>query len=118
MEKYNEYLNKMLNENKYGEDNIEEFKGFKVGDRVGVKHPEQSYDGLGEIDREDVGTIKSFAPKVRIGKMSVIHDKLPYFAFVIFDREVTDPHPPKGATARKYHLKGGIDIINLKKVKG
>jgi hypothetical protein len=82
------------------------FHGFKVGDRVKIKTADEAYDG-GYIFETDVGTIKSFAPKVRIMKFPPIRDGLSYFAYCEFDRIVDKKH--------NNHLRGGVDICNLKK---
>ena len=85
------------------------YKGFEVGDRVQVKATDEAYDNCGAIEVTDVGTIKSFAPKVRIIKRPPLFDGLPYFAYVEFDRVVDVVHGNK--------LRGGVDICNLKKVR-
>lgn len=85
------------------------YKGFKVGQRVSVKVPENGYDTGEEITTDDVGTIKAFAPKVRIIKRPPLYDGLSYFAYVEFDRIVDKIH--------NNMLRGGIDICNLKHVK-
>lgn len=85
------------------------YKGFKVGQRVTVKKPDEAYDKLGTIEPGEPGTIKAFPPKVRIVKGEVF-DGLPYFAYVEFDR-VDETHPP-----HRNCIRGGIDICNLMKV--
>jgi hypothetical protein len=85
------------------------YKGFKVGDRVKVKLPDEGYDLGKEILQSDIGTIKSFPPKVRIVKRPPLFDSLSYFAYVEFDRIVDKVHNNK--------LRGGIDICNLKHAK-
>lgn len=84
------------------------FKGFKIGDRITVKNPDISYDNNGMITTSDVGTIKSFPPKVRIIKRPPLYDGLSYFAYCVFDRITDEIH--------NNHLRGGIDICNLNKV--
>jgi len=87
---------------------VDEFKGFKIGDRVSVKVDEPAYD-TGTMTTTDAGTIKAFPPKVRIIKRPPLYDGLQYFAYVEFDRIVNPIHNNK--------LRGGVDICNLKKVK-
>jgi hypothetical protein len=85
---------------------LKSYKGFKEDDRVQVKLPDEAYDRSGVIQTTDVGTIKSFAPKVRIINRPPLYDGLPYFAYVEFDRIVDTLH--------RNRLRGGIDICNLK----
>jgi hypothetical protein len=72
-----------------------------------VKQPDEAYDNRGTITPDMIGTIKSFAPKVRIIKRPPLLDGLPYFAYVEFDRIADEKH--------QNHFRGGIDICNLKK---
>ena len=83
------------------------FKKFKVGDRIQVKNIDTAYDKGGNILLTDIGTIKSFAPKVRIIKRLPLYDGLEYFAYCEFDRIVDEVH--------QNHLRGGIDICNLRR---
>lgn len=87
---------------------VKTYKGFKIGDRVGVKVEEPAYD-TGTITTTDIGTIEAFPPKVRIIKRPPTMDGLPYFAYIEFDRVVNPVHNNK--------LRGGVDICNLKKIK-
>lgn len=86
------------------------YKGFKTGDRVSVKISEEAYDQAGLISPDVVGTINGFAPKVRIVPISLTTDGLPYFAYVVFDKIYDLIH--------NNHVRGGVDIKNLKKIKG
>jgi hypothetical protein len=88
---------------------MQTYKGFKVGQRVSVKLQDEGYDTGEEILPTDVGTIKSFPPKVRIIKRPPLYDGLSYFAYVVFDRIVDKVHNNK--------LRGGIDICNLRHAK-
>jgi hypothetical protein len=94
------------------------YKGFKVGDRVSVKQPDEAYDNRGTITPDMIGTIKSFAPKVRVMKRPPLLDGLPYFAYVEFDKIAEDNGVPAffGQRWNSKHFRGGIDICNLKKV--
>jgi hypothetical protein len=83
------------------------YKGFKIGDRVSVKISEEAYDRTGLITPDMKGTLKSFAPKVKIIPVSITTDGLPYFAYVVFDK-IYDP-------IHNNHVRGGVDIKNLKK---
>jgi hypothetical protein len=84
------------------------YKGFKVGQRVRVKRPDEAYDNQGAITPDMTGAIKSFAAKVRIIKRPPILDGLPYFAYVEFDKIADEVHQNR--------FRGGIDICNLRKV--
>ena len=84
------------------------FKGFNVGDKIQVKLEDEGYDGS-KILTTDIGTIKSFAPKVRIIKRPPLYDGLAYFAYCEFERIVDEVH--------HNHLRGGVDICNLKHYK-
>ena len=86
---------------------MEKYKKFKIGDRVSCKHPDKAYDNQGNITPDMIGTIKNFAPKVRIINQPPLFDTLPYFAFVVFDKIADEIH--------QNHFRGGIDICNLKK---
>ena len=88
---------------------MESYKGFKIGDKIQVKNVEPAYDRGGDILLTDIGTIKRFAPKVRIIKRPPLYDGLAYFAYCEFDRIVDEVH--------HNHLRGGIDICNLKHYK-
>lgn len=81
------------------------YKGFKVGQRIRVIRDDEAYDNRGVITPDMVGTIKSFAPKVRIVKGPPLYDGLPYFAYVEFDKIADELH------GNPY--RGGIDICNL-----
>lgn len=83
------------------------YKGFKVGQRVHVKQSDEAYDNQGAITSDMIGTIKSFAAKVRIIKRPPILDGLLYFAYVEFDKIADEIH--------QNHIRGGIDICNLVK---
>jgi len=85
------------------------YRGFKVGDRVTVKQPERAYDSVGWIQPGMVGTIQAFPPKV-VKRRGPGHDSGDYFAYVVFD----DYSRIRG---RDYRLRGGVNIINLQKVK-
>jgi hypothetical protein len=87
---------------------METYKGFKVGDRVHVKVTDDSYDNQGDITPDMLGTIKNFAPKVRIIKRPPLLDGLPYFAYVEFDKIADEVH--------QNHFRGGIDICNIRRV--
>ena len=83
------------------------YKSFKIGQRVRVKLEDEAYDNQGTITPDMVGTIKSFAPKVRIIKRPPLYDGLPYFAYVEFDKIADQVHDN--------HYRAGIDICNLQK---
>jgi hypothetical protein len=83
------------------------YKGFKIGDRVTVKITENAYDRE-TLTPDMIGTIKAFSPKVHLCQLSEINDRLPYFAYVEFDKTFNPPH--------NNHIRGGINIKNLKKV--
>ena len=82
------------------------YKGFKAGQHVRVRHDDIAYDGRGAITPDMEGTIKNFAPKVRIVK-GPIYDYNPYFAYVEFDKIADEQHGS--------HYRGGIDICNLQR---
>lgn len=85
------------------------YKKFKVGDQVSVKQTDHSYDSGPDISPDMTGTIKSFPPKVRKVK-GPLYDNGDYFAYVEFNNTYENH-------GRTYHIRGGIDICNLKKIK-
>jgi hypothetical protein len=86
---------------------MDKYKSFSIGDRVTVKQNDEAYDKHGTITPGMLGTIKNFAPKVRIVS-GEIKDRLPYFAYVVFDKTLGVHNNP---------VRGGINLCNLVKVK-